>query len=253
MKVDICISFYRRQAYWPLISHGLQMAKEYINKVIIVNAESWEAWVPESSNIPIICCEALPNKPGEFNYSAMVNRGIEAATSEYVVHCDDDVILQEFTIPNLLKHIEPTTFAAGTCHNVPPTATFSDLDRDADMYQHFVRSTNVPQGLASGPLWAVNRSKFLELGGFDERLIEYADQDGEFILRWMITYGIDTTPLTKALAYQIEPLNPKVWPKPKDPYYYSLLKTRMTAWVAKYGQRFYWKSSRKGVVICNEG
>jgi hypothetical protein len=235
MKADVCISFYRRQDYWPLVLHGLKQAQEHISRIIVVNAEPWD-WLPTSfGGIPIACLFTKPLRPKDFNYSAMVNEGILRASSEYVVHMDDDVILKPTTIPNLLRDITPMGFHAGTCYSMPADTTPDELDESDDEIQTVWRDCTVPEGPFSGPLWAINRQSFLDTGGFDERLVEYANQDGEFIRRWMVAHGYDSCKLTNATAYQIEPDKPRERAKPKDPYFYEVMDRRSQELTAKWG------------------
>jgi glycosyltransferase involved in cell wall biosynthesis len=206
MKMDCAISFYRREHLWGEVAEGLDLNRSYIERLIIVNDEPWEITprgvkgvvaLPNRWETPPMKYTLLDHPHDDpFGASRSVNEGIAAATTEYVLHIDDDIVLAPQALEKLVPLLAPQRLIFGRVENWKEGI-------DVEQYTEFGRACNVNiQGTdepknaldhllhwCTGGFFIAHRESHLSLGGWSEDFIERGWQDIEYALRWILAYG----------------------------------------------------------------
>ena len=131
----------------------------------------------------------------DFNFSRLMNDGIRAATGEYILLLNNDTeVLQENWVEEMLQHAQreeagavgakllfpnDTIQHAGVVIGMGGVAghTFIGLDKDEPGYFYYLTSVSNYSAVTAACLM-IRRSKYDEVGGFDEALaVEYNDVD----------------------------------------------------------------------------
>lgn len=127
----------------------------------------------------------LVQKAGKQNIAIGRNAGAAAASGEILFHTDADVRLPDpalFCQRVTAAFSNPKTLAATTAIRVYPSEA-----RFSDRFYHFLMNTTIRLSiltgwcLAKGECQLVRRSAFLQVGGYDERLV--AGEDGNLFFR----------------------------------------------------------------------
>jgi len=138
--------------------------------------------------------------PGEFNFSRLVNTGVDAASGDVCILLNNDVTsendewLEEMVghamrpeigiVGALLSHEDGRVQHGGVIVGGNGTAehAFREWPADAAGYLALLRSTRRVSAVTAACM-AMRRSLYLELGGFDEELLPVELNDIDFCLR----------------------------------------------------------------------
>lgn len=185
MKVDVAISFYKGRADWPLVARGLEQNLEHIARVIVVNDEPWEDdWRPELTDKPVECFD-LPARD-TCGISRCVNHGVFLASSEWVLHLDDDIFLPPGALATMIERIQTTS-------QVVSINLSYDEEIQEPGWEYFKPDPPIrafdpsPWNLGAGACWLAYRKNFLTCP-WNEELTTYGNQDFEWILRWSVLF-----------------------------------------------------------------
>jgi GT2 family glycosyltransferase len=133
--------------------------------------------------------------PYEFNFSKLMNDGVKASNSDYILLLNNDTeVLQENWIENMLCHAQRKEVGAVGVKLIFPNDTiqhggvvigmggvaghtFIGLGRDEPGYFYYLTSVSNYSAVTAACLM-VKKSIYLQVGGFDESLaVEYNDVD----------------------------------------------------------------------------
>lgn len=148
-------------------------------------AEAW-AWLKTWYNHYHSDWELIESDvPGEWNKSAAVNAGVEAATTGVVLVMDADVLINPGSLRAAVREAErvPWVVPHGKVHRLRPEPT----ERLLGTYPSGVLS--VPHapvlrtpytGVAGGGAFAMRKDSFLAMGGFDTHFTGWGGEDTSF-------------------------------------------------------------------------
>ncbi len=159
--------------------------------------ECYKRLKAQDSRVRVV--EWRPSEPGDFNYSAIVNYGVEQSIGEYLVLLNNDTeVIEESWIEEMMGCLmrpevgvvgAKLLFADGLIQHVGmagnPEGYFchvcQNLTRDA-LGPGYAAAMPGDYSMVTGACQMMRRSLFEELGGYDEELaVGY--NDGDFCLR----------------------------------------------------------------------
>ncbi|MAG31767.1 MAG: glycosyl transferase [Deltaproteobacteria bacterium] len=180
--------------------HSIEQRTEYSNfEILVLDNESRE---PETLEYFEKTQHRVIRVPGEFNFSHIVNQGVEASDAEYVVLLNNDTLvvsrdwLEELVgvaqIPGVgavgakLLYPDGRIQHAGVTlgiHGLTAHAFDGCTDRYAPLeYGYFAHVCRNVSAVTAACL-LVRRETYLEIGGFDESELGVAWNDTDFCLR----------------------------------------------------------------------
>lgn len=140
----------------------------------------WEAFGFEVT----VCDDGTDDGP--FNRSRAVNRGVAQVDAEIVIVADADIAPHQFQATAMVE-----AMAAGELYVIPYTRFVQINRRATDLITSHPADAPLPQPIAdewirwSGNdsvcgLWAMRRQDYLDIGGNDERFIQWGGEDVSF-------------------------------------------------------------------------
>jgi hypothetical protein len=120
----------------------------------------------------------------EFNRGMALNNGAFKATRKYLVLTDADVIFDRYTIFNSIKLLKDNTWVVP--FDAYAEITKEDTERimgfkpDENIDSHFPIMANMQRHKPLGGMTVIRRKDFIDIGGFDERLIGWGFDDNIF-------------------------------------------------------------------------
>jgi GT2 family glycosyltransferase len=114
--------------------------------------------------------------------SVAVNEGMKAAENEFVLVTDDDCTVAETWVATAARHLslDPDAIVTGRVLPVGDAIAVPSLVGAVEPSEY---SGSIHYDVLFGCNMACNRSRFLELGGFDERV--RLAEDNDFCYRWL--------------------------------------------------------------------
>lgn len=223
-KADVVVCFYRNELLWPFVVWGLVQNQDQIGTVIVSNDE---AWVDSSRQaIEIVTREAKLTVPIKFvahprngmRQAQSINDGVKAATSDYVLQIDDDVVLAPGGLASFLAVAEPGTLLTGRLHDIAREGVSTQYLDPPTILRHDKRL--VAPSVGNDLVFSVrdsflfyNTEDYRSMGGHDEMVHDgtengYGFVDYVFALRWFKKFGLDSFEMTPAVAYHMSGLKP---------------------------------------------
>ncbi len=224
-KVSIIIPTKNNYEYIKRCLESVFEATNYPNfEVIIVDTgttddktgELYEKLQRAIDNIKIVKWQ----KKGDFNFSAACNFGAAGATGEYLLFLNDDIkVIDSHWLRDMLEHAQrPETGAVG-CKLLFPNRTiqhagvvlswrdiafhpFYGLNERLDIFSNIFINNIRNVSAVTGACLMVDKNKFEEVGGFDEKLkVTYNDVD--FCLKLLEKgYRNVYTPFARLIHYE---------------------------------------------------
>ena len=179
---------------------SIEERTDYANwQIVILDNDSRE---PETLNYLSETSHRVVHVPGDFNFSRIVNRGVEACDGEFIVLLNNDtVVVSHDWLQELLGvAVQPGVGAVGAkllypdgriqhagvtlgVHGLTAHAFDGHPDRysplEVGYYAHVCRNVSA----VTAACLMVRRSTYLEVGGFDEEDLGVAWNDTDFCLR----------------------------------------------------------------------
>ena len=205
MKLDIVMTHYHEDKLWPFVCKGLIANKDYINKVIIVNDGPWEYTLPIPNGIEILFLDQVKNGYG---VGRAINKGVSFVTTPYFVILQGDFMLANNSLKKNIDCLDEESIIGGPFQDAEPQENGEIIIAD---HQDIRLVSNPP-----GPgIWKACRGGYLclptqgfrDIGGYDERYIEYGYEDYDLAIRWFHKFGDDTIGLGAGNAYHLYPKN----------------------------------------------
>lgn len=162
--------------------------------------QNFEVVVVDVSSPPVAQVLAPFHERLQLSHQSAPNRGVaanrnvgaERARGEVVAFLDDDCIASPTWLDDLVTVVkrDPNVLVgARTVHPSPETATAAAGQVITDLVDNFFNPPGKEPGFLPGLNFAVNRRRFLDLGGCDTRFGFLAAEDRDFIDRWQRAGG----------------------------------------------------------------
>lgn len=190
-KASVVICYYQQAHLWPLVVHGLDANKDQIADIFLINdgplpAEERQILEAIKPMAPLTILD-FPSKSG-FNVARCANRGLEAATSDYVLLIEGDETLAPGSLQLTLAHGGANVLVAAPKKYLSKHSTYDNPQFIGDDHRaSFVGSptqTNRPWWFCSGGHLLIPYTRLR----FDESY-QYGCHDYDFAFRWLAAGG----------------------------------------------------------------
>lgn len=180
MKVDVVITFFRRQALWPYVLRGLEANKDFISRLIIVNDEPWVEEL--ASPFPTTFLSFPDHK--DMGISRSMNLGAKHVNTPYFIHLDDDAVALPNTFEILLAYGQrPRSFTSGYAVQSTPETFDQDFEQPPKSGGLNLGGSH-PWQCVCGAFFLTDTQAFLD-NPWNEAMVGYGFQDYEFAARWV--------------------------------------------------------------------
>jgi glycosyltransferase involved in cell wall biosynthesis len=182
MGMDVVITWYHAERNWEKVRQGLEDNLEDITRIVLACDHEEE---PEENVLWDLermfpgRWEAITQVHTGFGISRAVNRGVEQSPGPKILHMDDDIVLYPGVVEELEWVVAPGIMV------VPLVNTPTTLDR-VPTQGELLQS---PYLIMRGAVQAFYKDDFVDVGGWNESMLEYGCQDYEFGLRWLTRFG----------------------------------------------------------------
>lgn len=197
-KLDVVIAWYKQAHLWNRVLEGLLENSACINRVFVVNDESWLKDPDPLLNTGGLDITFLSHAQSGRGPSQSFNEGVAAATTEHVLLMEGDIVLPKGALLQDGPTLQPNGLLLRGVVRVDPDTY--------DVLQPNVREDHAPAWMQTGRAWnlmqcnylIVDRAAFTALGGFDEELCAlhagggYSEEDTDLGVRWCAAYGADS-------------------------------------------------------------
>lgn len=223
-KLDVTICYYRSEKLWPYVAWGLKQNQDQIGTVIVSNDEPWGDSSREA--LRIVAEDAkltVPIKYIEHPRTGMrqaqsINDGVRAATSEYVLQIDDDVVLAPGCVREFLSVAESGILLTGRLHDIPRGDFPLTRLGNPEILKQDQRKITTELGhdlvfQVRDSFLCYNKDDYWSVGGHDESIHDgteagYGFIDYVFAIRWFKKFGLDSLEMTPASGYHLSGLKP---------------------------------------------
>ncbi len=174
MKASIIISYHRRETNLKILLGYLSFLKDY--EIVIVEQDLVQTIQTEHKYV------FLKNN-GVFNKSLAYNVGVKVSESDILIFIDVDVLIKKYCFEEgLCKLQEYDVYDPyKDIYYLAEDVSFAILkDNDFPIITTFIR-----KGIStviSGGCFFIKKSKFLEIGGFDDNIYGFGYEDAVFDL-----------------------------------------------------------------------
>jgi glycosyltransferase involved in cell wall biosynthesis len=230
MKISLLISTYNWKEALGLCLESVFAQTRLPDEILIADDGSREDTAQlvrayaEKSPVPLL---HVWHPDEGFQLAKIRNRGIAAASGDYLVQLDGDMIVNRFFIEDHARIAKPHAFAQGKRAFLSPEATKRALDLRTIRFGPFspgikwshrrflLRSRWLSAIFSSidrrtrgilGCNMAYWRDDALRVNGFDERFVGYGGEDGDFALR-LLHLGLERLYM-KHLAFGVHLYHP---------------------------------------------
>jgi glycosyltransferase involved in cell wall biosynthesis len=203
--MEVHVTYYNRPQLWGKVAQGLKWNAESISRLVVV--QSGPPWnLPEMPSVGTeqIARSLQKEDPKAFEVSSAMNYGMKVCRDEWVLHIDDDIVLPRGIVAKFEAALQdcPVSLLFGHARTSPTDAPIADLEKSPTKY--FMPVLEKPYHIAHGAIFVVNRTKFFEMGGWNEEMTDYGYQDYEFTTRWLTKYGYSSCCIIPLIAWHLE-------------------------------------------------
>jgi hypothetical protein len=207
----VVVTFYKKEWCWPLVRHGLELNKDKIGRVFVMNDDVESPDIPPPTGVAMEI-HNVPEKRG-WGAAERCNAGAALVTTPYFLHIDGDMMLGNLSVARSLYLAEPELLLACQVHN-----TTKDAEIVPDAQGDRVRATTIhpenrpgywrkplPLNLRHGHYLAHTES-FRALGGHDLTPpwdTEYHSIDYCLAAGWLMKYGKESFEFGGGAAFHV--------------------------------------------------
>jgi len=212
MKLDVCISWFRKEKWWPHVLHGLVLNKEYINKVIISNDERWGLWRPEALGSGLTS-QLLEHDNAGWGAGRVLNAAVKHVETPYFLHLDGDMQLTPDALKVSSLYLDDVLLLACRVHNTSEDAHLEAHEEGLVLaasqvhpdQRDFAFRSPLPLNLRHGHFiartdkWLPHDCETFKVDGVDA----YFSMDYVLAAKWMMAYGKDSFAYGGGAAYHL--------------------------------------------------
>jgi len=228
--MGVIVTWFHGEEKWERVKQGLEDNLEDITEIVIScdHEEEIDPMVVrwgEKVGIPL---RVIYQPHNGFGVCKALNRGVWVCRAEKILHIDDDVVVPGGMIELYESILEPRTLL------VP---LVQDIGNPTDQIPGPVDVRLNPALIMRGACQGFYREDFVEVGGWNEQMVDYGFQDYEFGLKWMTEFG----PGSIRIVGEVQHIPGLLRPKP-DPDSLSVKEFRRAL-------ADYWGVSEENVIV----